>query len=72
MVVEEEDIKKFIERIKKYRTIREGSSDFRSESVKDPSLDRHSFAKGFELGMYYAIDILCGTEWVESYLDAED
>ena len=27
--------------IKKYRTIREGSSDFRSESVKDPSLDRH-------------------------------
>ena len=72
MVVEEEDIKKFIERIKKYRTIREGSSDFRSESVKDPSLDRHSFAKGFEMGMCYAIDILCGTEWVESYLDAED
>lgn len=72
MVVEEEDIKKFIERIKKYRTIREGSSDFRSESVKDPSLDRHSFAKGFEMGMYYAIDILCGTEWVEDHLDTED
>lgn len=72
MVVEEEDIKKFLEHIKKYRTMREGSSDFRRESAKDPSLDRHSFAKGFEMGMYYAIDILCGTEWVESHLDTED
>lgn len=62
-----EEITQFLQSIKKYRTIREGSSDFRSESAKDPSLDQHSFAKGYELGMYYAIDILCGTEWVEKF-----
>lgn len=72
MVVSEEDICGFLKTIKNYRTIREGSGDFRQESVKDPSLDRHSFAKGFELGMYYAIDTLLGTEWVERYLNSEE
>jgi hypothetical protein len=28
--------------------------------------------KGCNMGMYYAIDILCGTEWAESHLDTEE
>ena len=72
MEISAEDINGFLAQVKKYRTLREGSSDFRSESAKDPSLDRHSFGKGFELGMYYAIDVLCGTEWVENHLTTEE
>ena len=72
MVVSEEDICGFLETIKNHRTIREGSGDFRQECMKNPSLDRHSFAKGFELGMYYAIDTLLGTEWVERHLNSEE
>lgn len=72
MVVSETDIDGFLNTIKNHRTIREGSGDFRQESVKDPSLDRHSFARGFELGIYYAIDSLCGTEWVDRYLNNKE
>lgn len=72
MVVSETDIDGFLNTIKNQRTIREGSGDFRQESVKDPSLDRHSFAKGFELGLYYAIGTLLGTEWVERPLNSEE
>ena len=72
MVVSEEEIHGFLKIVKNHRTIREGSGDFRQESVKDPSLDRHSFARGFELGMYYAIDTLLGTEWVDRHLNSEE
>ena len=72
MEISAEEIKEFLAHIKKYRTLREGSSDFRCESAKDSSLDQHSFAKGFELGMYYAIDTLLGTEWVDRHLNNKE
>ena len=64
-----DEIKKFLKFIRTCQTIREGSREFRIASTKDPSLDRRSFGRGYELGMYYAIDSLLGTEWVEEHLE---
>lgn len=72
MVVSAEEIKSLLDTVKKYETIREGTSVFRCKSETDPTLDRHSFGKGFEEGIYYAIDILCGTEWVNNHLTTEE
>ena len=69
MEIQKEEIEKFLETVKKYQTIREGASDFRNESAKDPELDKKSFGKGFEHGIYYAIESLFGTEFVEDSLD---
>ena len=72
MDVSIQDIEGFLQNIKQYKTVREGTSYFRKESAKDPNLDKHSFSKGFELGMYYAIDVLCGTEWVDNHLNTKE
>jgi len=72
MVVNAEDISSLLDSVKKYKTIREGASAFRCASAKDPTLDKRSFSAGYEEGIYYAIDILCGTEWVENHLTTED
>lgn len=72
MLVTPEDIKCLLDSVKKYKTIREGASAFRSASAKDPTLDKRSFGAGYEEGIYYAIDILCGTEWVENHLTTEE
>lgn len=72
MDVSIQDIEGFLQNIRQYKTIREGLSAFHSENVKDPSIDRRSFSRGFELGMYYAVDVLCGTEWTENHLDTEE
>ncbi|MBR4407841.1 MAG: hypothetical protein IKT27_05960 [Clostridia bacterium] len=72
MLVNPEDIKGLLDSVKKYKTIREGASAFRCASAKDPTLDKRSFGAGYEEGIYYAIDILCGTEWVENHLTTEE
>lgn len=71
MEIQKEEIEKFLETVKKYQTIREGASDFRNESANDPELDKKSFGKGFEHGIYYAIESLFGTEFVEDSLDGK-
>lgn len=72
MVVNPEDITGLLASVKKYKAIREGASAFRCASAKDPTLDKRSFGAGYEEGIYYAIDILCGIEWVENHLTTEE
>ena len=72
MVVNPEDIKGLLDSVKKYKTIREGSSAFRIASAKDPTLDERSFGAGYEEGIYYAIAVLLGSEWVDNHLTTED
>ena len=72
MEIQKEEIEKFLETVKKYQTIREGASDFRNESAKDPELDKKSFGKGFEHGIYYAVSVLFGPEFVDNMENVKD
>jgi hypothetical protein len=72
MLVNPEDIKGLLDSVKKYKTIREGASAFRIASAKDPTLDKRSFGAGYEEGIYYAISVLLGSEWVDNHLTTED
>lgn len=72
MQVTDAEVTGLLNSVKNYKTIREGSSAFRCASAVDPTLDKRSFGAGYKEGIYYAIDILCGTEWVENHLTTEE
>lgn len=72
MEVAKEDVEELLKTVNKYKTIREGWSDFRQAKAKDPTIDQHSYGCGFEAGIYYAIAMLCGTEWVDTPLNTEE
>ena len=72
MTITEDELKCFLNTLKKYDTIREGASDFRLACAKNPRLDKASFAAGYESGIYYAIAVMFGTEWIDNYLNKEE
>lgn len=72
MQVTDAEVTGLLNSVKNYKTIREGSSAFRIASAKDPTLDEHSFGAGYEEGIYYAIAVLLGSEWVDNHLTTED
>lgn len=72
MQVTDAEVTGLLNSVKTYKTIREGSSAFRIASAKDPTLDKRSFGAGYEEGIYYAISVLLGSEWVDNHLTTED
>lgn len=72
MDVSKEDVEELLKTVKKYKTIREGWSDYRLAVANDPNIDKHSYGCGFEAGIYYAIAMLCGTEWVDNHFNTEE
>lgn len=66
------ELEKFIKNLQEHQTIREGWSSYRIAVAKTPGLDKKSYGFGFEDGVYYAIAVLCGTEWVDYIQTTEE
>lgn len=72
MTITEDELKCFLNNLKKYDTIREGASDFRLACAKNPRLDKASFSAGYENGICYAIGVMFGFEWIDDYLNKKE
>lgn len=72
MIVSSNEVSKFIDNLQAHQTIREGWSTYRQAVAKMPGLDKKAYGVGFEDGVYYAIAVLCGTEWASSIKTTEE